>query len=73
MNPGGPILRLSYTDDTARYQCMTCGAVYEGPRAGSPPCPHCAGPVRRFPQVLARIRRMIDRTKRIKGGVENAC
>ena len=58
MNPGGPYLRLSYTDNTARYQCMTCGTVFKGPLGGPAICPHCAGIAGIPARIIARIRQL---------------
>lgn len=66
MNPAGPILRLAYTDTTARYQCLTCGTVFSGPLGGPAVCPHCAGIPGIPARILARIRRAIARINELE-------
>lgn len=61
MNPGGPYLRLTHTDDTARYECLTCGTVFMLPIGTPAICPKCAGIAGIPARIIARIRRIIAR------------
>lgn len=61
MNPGGPFLKLAYTDTSARWECLTCHATFYGPLGGPAMCPKCAGIAGIPARIIARIRRIIDR------------